>query len=377
MREYALTLLVAAAVTYLVTPLVRNLAVKFGAITAVRARDVHSVPTPRIGGLAMFAGMAAGLLVASELRYLRDVFQGPTWQGLLMAGALITVVGVIDDRWGMDAFTKFAGQVAASGILVWKGVQLVWLPLPGGTWALPREVLVFLTILLIVVTINAVNFVDGLDGLAAGIVGIAAAAFFTYYYVFAVAKGYDRQVDAAMIAALLVGMCAGFLPHNFNPARIFMGDTGSMLIGLLLASATISITGQFDIRTAREFNGIIVLLPLLLPLLVLALPFLDLLLAVVRRTAAGRSPFAPDKKHLHHRLLEIGHTHRRAVLLMYLWAAIIAFATVTLSIFNQPFVVLGVAVLVAGGAVLLMTLPRIKARRAAGAQGTADQMGSV
>ena len=168
-----------------------------------------------------------------------------------------------------------------------------------------------------------------------------------------------------MIAIILAGTCVGFLFHNFHPARVFMGDTGSMLLGLLLTSITITVTGQFDANTAREeFNssGLVVFLPILLPLLVIALPLADLVLAVLRRTLAGKSPFAPDRGHLHHRLLDMGHTHTRAVLLMYLWAGIVAFAAVALSIFDSPFIVLTVTVLVATCAVGLIALPRLRRR---------------
>ncbi|GAA3752209.1 UDP-GlcNAc:undecaprenyl-phosphate GlcNAc-1-phosphate transferase [Spinactinospora alkalitolerans] len=383
MREYALTFIIAVAVTHLLTPFVRRAAIAFGATPPVRDRDVHTEPIPRLGGVAMYGGFAAALLISAQLPHLQEVFLGPTWRGLLMAGGVITVVGIVDDRWGMDPISKLAGQIAAAGILVWQGVQLLWLPLPNTTLILGQELGTVLSVLLIVVTINAVNFADGLDGLAAGIVAISAFAFFAYYYVVAVDKGFDRQSYPAMIAIILAGVCVGFLLHNFNPARVFMGDTGSMLIGLLLASITITVTGQFDANASREFNagGLVVFLPIMLPLLVLALPLADLVLAVVRRTLAGKSPFAPDKKHLHHRLLELGHSHARAVLLMYLWAAIIAFASVSLSVFNAPYMVLAVTTLVAICAVGLITLPRLRRRRtrarAAEAGVTDDHTSSV
>lgn len=375
MREYALTFVIAVAVTYLLTPAVRRFAILFGAVPPVRERDVHTEPIPRMGGVAMYAGFAAALLISYRLPHLQEVFVRDSWLGLLLAGAVITLVGIVDDRWDMDPVTKLAGQVAAAGILVFYGVQLLWLPLPGTTLVLGPELGTVLSVLLIVVTINAVNFVDGLDGLAAGIVAISAFAFFAYYYVVAVDQGFDRQTYPAMIAIILAGICLGFLFHNFHPARVFMGDTGAMLLGLLLASITITVTGEFEANTARELSseglgrvgGTVVLapllLPVLLPLLVLALPLLDLALAVLRRTLAGKSPFAPDRKHLHHRLLELGHSQVRAVLLLYLWAAIIAFASVTLAVFSHTSMVLGVTLVVAVCAVLLVTLPRWRRRR--------------
>ncbi|GHC94136.1 undecaprenyl-phosphate alpha-N-acetylglucosaminyl 1-phosphate transferase [Nocardiopsis terrae] len=365
MREYALTFVIAAAVTYLLVPLVRRLAIAFGAAPPVRDRDVHTEPIPRLGGLAIYGGFAAALLISAQLPHLQNVFVAKTWIGLLLAGGLITAIGVVDDRWGMDALSKLAGQVAAAGILVSQGVQLLWLPLPGTQLSLGPWLGAMVSILLIVVTINAVNFADGLDGLAAGIVGISSLAFFAYYYVVAVEQGFVRQSYPAMIAIILAGTCAGFLFHNFHPARVFMGDTGSMLLGLLLTSITITVTGQFDANTAREeFNssGLVVFLPIALPLLVIALPLSDLVLAVLRRTLAGKSPFAPDRGHLHHRLLDMGHTHTRAVLLMYLWAGIVAFAAVALSIFDSAFIVLTVTLLVATCAVGLIALPRLRRR---------------
>lgn len=364
MREYALTFVIAAAVTYLLVPLVRRFAIAFGATPPVRDRDVHREPIPRLGGLAIYGGFAAALLISAQLPHLQNVFVADIWLGLLLAGGLITVIGVIDDRWGMDALSKLAGQTAAAGILVWHGVQLLWLPLPGTQLSLGPWLGAMVSILLIVVTINAVNFADGLDGLAAGIVGISALAFFVYYYVVAVEQGFVRQSYPAMIAIILAGTCAGFLCHNFHPARVFMGDTGAMLLGLLLTSITITVTGQFDANTAREeFNsGLVVFLPIALPLLVIALPLADLVLAVLRRTLAGKSPFAPDRGHLHHRLLDMGHSHVRAVLLMYLWAGIVAFAAVALSVFDSWVIVLTVTSLVAVCAVGLIALPRLRRR---------------
>ena len=364
MREYALTFVIAAAVTYLLVPLVRRFAIAFGATPPVRDRDVHTEPIPRLGGLAIYGGFAVALLLSAQLPHLQNVFVADTWIGLLAAGGLITVIGVIDDRWGMGPVSKLAGQVAAAGILVAAGVQLLWLPLPGTQLSLGPWLGALVSVLLIVVTINAVNFADGLDGLAAGIVGISATAFFAYYYVVAVEQGFVRQSYPAMIAIILAGTCVGFLCHNFHPAKVFMGDTGSMLLGLLLTSITITVTGQFDANTAREeFNsGLVVFLPIALPLLVIALPLADLVLAVLRRTLAGKSPFAPDRGHLHHRLLDMGHSHVRAVLLMYLWAGIVAFAAVALSVFDSPAVVLTVTALVAVCAVGLIALPRLRRR---------------
>jgi UDP-GlcNAc:undecaprenyl-phosphate GlcNAc-1-phosphate transferase len=372
-KEYLLTLLVTAAVTYMLTPLVRRLAVKVGAVKQVRDRDVHVIPIPEFGGLAMFAGLAAGLLVAGQLKPLDSVFSGSstlsTETGLLLAGGLIVVIGVIDDRWGLNPISKLAGQVTAGVILVASGCEIGWVPLPGSNVFSPSPNQdIVLTILIVVATINAVNFIDGLDGLAAGIVAIAAVSFFLYYYSLTKELGLSTEAGPALVSALVIGMCLGFLPHNFYPARIFMGDTGAMLLGLLLAYAPISSTSSLDpqvlisghayhIGAVNRFPEI---LPLLLPGAILVIPYADMLMAVFRRTRAGKSPFAADRKHLHHRLLDIGHSHRSSVIIMYLWAALFSTAVVTLSILGRPSWVFGAITVGAVLLLLLMSMPRLR-----------------
>ncbi|HEX2809286.1 MAG TPA: MraY family glycosyltransferase, partial [Kineosporiaceae bacterium] len=239
-------------------------------------------------------------------------------------------------------------------------VQFVTLPIAGLTIVSPGT-LVVLTVVAVIVTINAVNFVDGLDGLAAGIVMIAGSAFFVYSYLLARrSSATDYSSLATLITAALVGCCLGFLPHNFNPARIFMGDSGSMLIGLLLAAPTIAITGSVDPTVVSQAQFVPAFFPILLPIAVLALPFIDLLLAVIRRTRAGQAPWHPDKSHLHHRLLRLGHSHARAVLILYAWTATLAFGA-ALTAFNltAALVIVGVCALVALG----FTLGPLRYRR--------------
>jgi UDP-GlcNAc:undecaprenyl-phosphate/decaprenyl-phosphate GlcNAc-1-phosphate transferase len=359
-REYILTFLTGAIVTYLLVPLVLRFAIAFKAMTPVRDRDVHAIPTPRMGGLAMFFGMLAALLMASRLPHLHRVFtESPTWIGLLSAGGLLVVIGIADDRWEIDALTKMAGQVAAAGLLIMNGVQVLWIPLPGATFVLPASYGVPLTIVVVVATINAVNFIDGLDGLAAGIVGISALAFFLYAFLVTVVVHLDHQSAPALIAAILAGMCAGFLPHNFSPARIFMGDTGSMLIGLLLATSMITVSGFDPVALRGTINRFPTVLPLI-PVVILVVPYADMLMAVVRRSYDGRSPFAPDKKHMHHRLLDLGHSHRGAALVMYLWTALFAFGVVALSAVGSPLVVLSVASMIAIAALVVMAFPQLR-----------------
>ena len=369
MREYVLALLLAAAATYLLTPLVRRGAMATHAMHAARTRDVHVVPTPLLGGLAMYGGLAAGLLVANQLTYLREAFPSPrTVPGLLMAGGLLVVTGIIDDRWGMGAISKLAAQVAAGAILVWSQVVLSWVPEPsGGVFILPPQLGLTLTILLVVITINAVNFIDGLDGLAAGIVAIAACSFLVYSYTLARVVGIHSQSVPALVAALLAGMCIGFLPHNFYPARIFMGDTGAMLLGMLLAYVPLSSTAMLDpnvlLHYSHTVNRYPTVLPILLPAAILVIPYADLLMAVVRRTRAGMSPFAADKKHLHHRLLNVGHSHRQSVLIMYLWAALFSASVVSLSLVRTNLIVLVGLTLAAVLVLLLVTMPRLRPGR--------------
>jgi UDP-GlcNAc:undecaprenyl-phosphate GlcNAc-1-phosphate transferase len=372
-RDYLLTLCVTAAVTYLLTGPVRKFAIATGAMPEIRARDVHREPTPRLGGIAMFFGLCAGLLVADHLQNLNSVFELSNEPRALLSGAaLIWIIGVLDDKFEIDALIKLGGQMIAAGVMVMQGLTILWIPVPGvGTVSLTSWQGTLLTVALVVITINAVNFVDGLDGLAAGMVCIAAAAFFLYSYRIWFGYMIEAAAPATLFTAILMGMCLGFLPHNMHPARIFMGDSGSMLIGLVLAAAAISVTGQVDPDALKIFEGstreathaaLPVFIPLLLPLTIIAIPVADLVLAIVRRTWNGQSPFAADRGHLHHRLLEIGHSHSRAVLIMYFWSALIAFGVVAYSVHSaSTWIVLLIVVLSAVGLVLLL-LPRFTPR---------------
>ncbi len=359
MREYLLVLMVAAVITYAATPLMRAIAVRTGAFTPVRDRDVHSTPIPRLGGVAIFLGFAASMLAASRLPYLGQVFElGPELKGTLVGAGIVCLLGAIDDIRELDWLTKLGGQMIAAGIMAFSGVMLFQLPI-GGVTVLPQPFMVGLTVFAVVVFTNAVNFIDGLDGLASGVVVIAASAFFIYSY------GISRTFDppnvfssATFISAALIGCCLGFLPHNYHPARLFMGDSGALLLGLLLAAATISTTGNVAPSQVSTNPLAATLLPLVVPAAIILLPLVDILLAVVRRTARGERPWSPDKQHLHHRMLQIGHGHRRAVLLLWLWAAVAALGAVSF-IFLEPWVagsgVLAAVVLVG---VLTVWLPQ-------------------
>lgn len=343
MREYLLVFLVAAAMTYLFTVIAREIAIRTNAVAKVRSRDVHAEPVPYLGGLAMLGGMFAAYIVAQHMPFLggAETFVFDDAQTVLIAGALICAVGVIDDIFDIDALTKLGGQILAAGYLVYNNVQFYIWTTPGGVEvSLDRNQGALLTVFVVVLTVNAVNFIDGLDGLAAGVIAVGALAFFTYCYTITYVNDVSLASTGALLSAALAGACVGFLPHNFHPARLFMGDSGSMLIGLVLAAASVTLTGQFSSTALASGVGgpssfiPMAWLPILLPIALLIVPLADLVLAVIRRTRAGRSPFAPDRQHLHHRMLEIGHSHRRAVLIIWCWAALISFGTVTLGLYQ-------------------------------------------
>ncbi|WP_308015413.1 hypothetical protein [Pseudonocardia sp. ICBG1293] len=361
-RELLLVGLVAAVVTLLLTGPVRMLALKAGAVAWPRGRDVHVTPTPRWGGLAMFGGVLAGLLLSLQLPALRLAYfeQSTEVVGVVVATGLLVGVGMLDDRYDLDALTKFAAQVTAAGLLVLYGVQwlTIWIPIGGDAFltgsllSLGQSQSVLLTVLVTVVLVNAMNFVDGLDGLAAGIGLLTTLATAVFCVGLIGENGNDPAAFVpALLAVVLAGSCLGFLPHNFHPARIFMGDTGSMMVGVMLAAAVTSASGRIPLGDGGSTTDILALIsPVVVLVGIVFIPSLDLLMAVVRRTRAGTSPFSPDKMHLHHRLLQVGHSHRRAVLLVYLWVAVIAFGAVALALVPRTGLVLaatGIALVVA------------------------------
>jgi UDP-GlcNAc:undecaprenyl-phosphate GlcNAc-1-phosphate transferase len=371
LREYLLVFLVAAGATYLLTVIAREVALRTNAVAPVRDRDVHAEPIPYFGGLAMLGGLTAAYLVAHELPFLST--HGPPTvvfhdaRNVLIAGAMICAVGVLDDLFELDALTKLGGQVIAAGFLILNGIQYWYFPQSnGGQFLLDPAQGALLTAFVIVATINAVNMVDGLDGLATGVVGIGAVAFFVFCYQLTSLNNASLASTGALLSAMLGGACAGFLPHNINPARLFMGDSGSMLIGLVLSASAITLTGQYsgsDLSKGAMGSPASLaptFLPLTLPILLLIVPIADLVLAVIRRTRAGRSPFAPDQQHLHHRLREIGHSQRRAVLIMWMWAALVAGSTVVISLYTGPLMWSGIGVAAVLTVVLTFLLPKLR-----------------
>ena len=346
---------VAAAVTALAAPLAAALARRLGA-TAVPTGDRSGAaprpPVPTLGGLAVLVGVLAGLVVAVRLPNLAAgdaATAAPV--AVAVGGAVIAVVGAVDDLVDLSAWLKLAGQVAAATLVATLGVQLQYLWVPGlGVVALGPDLGLVLTVIALVATVNVVNLVDGLDGLAAGLVAIGAVAFAAY--VLGTGPGPVGTVPsgAVLVAAVTGGAALGFLPANWHPARVFLGDTGSMLLGLLLGAAAVAHVGRTAAPTTADF---LASAPLLLPLLVLAVPFVDTGLAVLRRLRADRPVTRADLGHLHHRLLDAGHPHRRAVLLLHGWSALVAFGAVGPALLATATVV--AVLLVAGLALTALT----------------------
>jgi UDP-GlcNAc:undecaprenyl-phosphate GlcNAc-1-phosphate transferase len=326
---YLAVAVTAAVVTAAVTPFVGRFAVRIGAVDRPQdPRKVHRRPVPTLGGLALLVGLLAAAAVAFVLPTFQPLFTTTSEPAAVILGAVvITAVGVADDLFGLPSTVKLAGQLLAALAVVVFGVQLVHFWVPGvQVVVLSSDLGLVLTVVALVAMINAVNLIDGLDGLAAGVVGIAAVAFF----VFTVCSTGAGLVDsiptvAPLLAVALAGLCIGFLVHNTHPASIFMGDTGSMLLGLLLGVAGVSYVGRTTAPSYADFYGSV---PLLIPALVLAIPFLDTAFAVARRLLRRQPIAAADRGHLHHLLLAFGHSHRRAVLVLYYWSALLAVASV-------------------------------------------------
>lgn len=361
MRVYLFIAAIAATATYLFTPLIRHLAISMGAVGRVRARDVHTIPTPRMGGLAMLLGFATAMFVASRVPFLQSVFQANDQPWVILIGAvLICLLGIADDCWDLDWMLKLAGQLLISVFVAWGGLQIISLPFGSLITASP-SLSIAITAFLIVISINAVNFVDGLDGLAAGIVAIGGIAFGLYSYVIARTSPSYASL-ATLVDITMVGICVGFLFHNWHPAKLFMGDSGSMLLGYLITCASIVMTGRLDPASVHAAIYLPVFMPILLPILVLFLPVLDMVMAIVRRLRKGQSPMHPDRMHLHHRMLAIGHTVQGAVIILWGWAALMAFGSVML-LFFDPWIVLVGFLLCAAALAAATVLPYWKRRR--------------
>jgi len=370
---FAVVALTAGVVTGGTTPFVRRLARRLGAVDVPDdGRRVHRDPVPTLGGLAMFAGLLAALGVAAIIGGPFEALFSSTSEpiALLVGASVIVVVGIADDMIGLPPTVKLAGQIVAALGVVLFGVQLVYLWVPGlDIIALSSDLGLPLTIFALVAMINAVNLIDGLDGLAAGVSVIAAVAFFLFAFA-TEGSGLREQVpaSAALVAAIVAGIGIGFLIHNWHPARIFMGDTGAMLLGLLLGTAGVSYTARSTSPSNTDFFGSI---PLLVPVLVLAIPFLDSAFAIVRRAMQRRPLAVGDRGHLHHLLIAFGHSHRRAVLVLYYWSALLAFGSVGPTF--VPLVRLLPWLLVAAGVGLALTALGTRPRRDAAAEDQLEQ----
>src|SRR6266498_3369809 len=338
---YILVAGTAAVLAYVLTPVVRWVAVRYDAVDRPGGRKVHAIATPTLGGLAMFLGFMGALALSSRLFH--QLFASSEAAGVAIGASLMTAIGIVDDVQVLYFWVPSFGT-----------------PEPGTIISLSPDLGVPLTVLLVVITVNAVNLVDGLDGLAAGLVGIGALAYFIYSYRTGNGGLIEEFTPAPLISALLFGVCVGFLPHNFNPARIFMGDSGSMLLGTLLSGATITGIGRTTQPQAADQFAL--LIPVAIPILVLALPFIDTLFAVGRRMRAGKGIMTADKNHLHHRLLEMGHSHRKAVLILYAWSALLAGSAVALSFIGATRVLPYFLTVVVAGVIGLLA-PRWRAGR--------------
>ena len=364
---YVVVVLVAAAITFTVAFAIWKLSHKYRLYPKIRERDVHTRPTPRLGGLAMFFGVLAAFGVASSIPQLSLVFaDNRPVLGLLAAAFIIVALGVADDIFDLDWMTKLAGQIIAAGILAWQGVQLTTLPIGGVTIVSPYISLT-LTILAVVLVMNAINFIDGLDGLVVGVAIIANGVFFIYSYLLQLNEQTEYFNLASLTTAVLIGACLGMVPLNFHPARLFIGDAGALLVGLMMAASAISVTGSVDSGFATQpstFSAYFLpaYIPILLPFAVLIVPLLDFTMAVLRRMLAGKSPFSADRLHLHHRLLDMGHSHLHAVLIFYGWTFV--FSVGVLAFMFLPGLTAGLLLLVGLGICTVITLAPLSRRKA-------------
>lgn len=324
MGAYLVVLAVALGTTLGLTPLVERLARRHGAVVAPDERRVHKRPTPTLGGLAMLGGFLAAMLVAWGLDDLDPLFESSTAPiGIVIAALVIFLVGMVDDLREVSAPAKIAGMVLAGTILSFAGVSILFFRIPFYDLViLTPDLSALVTVVWVVGMANAVNLVDGLDGLAAGLVAIAAGAFFLYGVRLENADVIPEPNIGTLVAIIVLGLCLGFLPHNFHPARIFMGDGGALLLGLLLAASTMAVGGSTD----EPFSGQVYFFfaPLFIPLFILGVPILDTAFAIVRRATRRAGVATADKEHLHHRLMRLGHGQRRAVVILWLWTAVLS-----------------------------------------------------
>jgi|SRR5690625_1323065 len=361
MKVYLAVVAITALISFALTPMARLLGVRARVYTPTRKRDMHREPIPKLGGAAMAIAVIVVMGAASIVPFLAGIYQAPML-GILVAILVVLVMGVADDLWDLHWIIKLAGQCIAAGVVAAAGIRVEAMPV--GWIHVDNEIAqILITIFVIVLTINAFNFVDGLDGLAAGVAVIGGSAFFIYSYILTrTINAYDYSNLSTLLTALLIGACLGFLPFNFHPARIFMGEVGAQLIGLLLATAAVAVTADLGALEGFRFRNVPAYMPIILPLAVMLLPLLDLLLAVLRRTARRSSPFTADRGHIHHKLVDGGYTHRQAVLLLYLWSFVVSYGAVSLTYFPATLVIS--ITVVAMALLVLLTLRPWIVRRA-------------
>ena len=325
--------LIVGAVAFLVTlcstPVVVVIARRFGFVVEPDERRVHTRPTPDVGGVAMFLGFVAAMFIASRMGRFGELFSSSNSEplGVLLACTTVFAVGLIDDIHEISAPAKVAGTVVAGILLVTQGVTMFFFRVPlWDVFVLSPDWAPLITVLWLVGMTNAVNLIDGLDGLAAGIVAIAAGSYFLYSHHLEQQFFLKEPNIGPLIAIIACGVCLGFLPHNFNPAKIFMGDGGALLLGALMAVSTSVVGGRADPSAQQQFRGqtFFFYAPLFIPLVILGVPILDTLFAIVRRARKGGGLATADKGHLHHRLMNLGHGQRRSVMILWLWTALLS-----------------------------------------------------
>ncbi len=355
MSPYLILLLVSFGVTFAVTPIVRWAVVRSGNVVAPDERRVHERPTATLGGAAMFAGFLAAMGVAWQLGDFRQVFVGSSEPlGVVLAASIIFVIGAVDDLKDLSAPAKIAGCVLAGSVLSYLGVSIFYLRIPfGDILVLGDDLIPLVTVVWVIVVANAVNLVDGLDGLAAGIVAIAGGAF--YLYIRKLAQPDVGLVAPSsvspLIAVILVGVCLGFLPWNFHPAKIFMGDAGAYFLGLLMAASTMVVGGRTLPTTKYSGQKYFFFAPLVIPVLILGVPMFDSVFSFLRRVGRGEGFAKADKNHIHHRLMNMGHGQRRSVVILWFWTALLS-GGVLIPVYTKRGN--GVVAIGIGGAVLLL-----------------------
>ncbi len=315
---------VAAAVTAIMTPIVALLARKFGFLATPDERRNHPEATPDVGGVAFFIALVAAIFTAWQMDRFDPLFKNNSeLVGVIIAGLIVFVLGLIDDIHEVSAPMKVTGIVVAAVALIWQGVTMIYFRAPFvDVFVLSNDWIPLFTVLWLLGMTQAINLIDGLDGLAAGIVAIASTAFFIYSRDMGMDGLLSEPNIGPLVAIITVGICVGFLPFNFNPAKIFMGDSGALLLGLLVAVSTSVVGGRANPETSVSGQTYFFLAPLLIPILVLGVPILDVIFAIVRRTRSGVGFATADTGHLHHQLIKLGHGPRRAVVILWLWTAL-------------------------------------------------------